>query len=63
MYRMKLFVALAAAAAFASVAVVAAVAGGAATVGMKVAIAKSSGVSCSGSDAYSTRQKAQAWSS
>ena len=43
MYRMKLFVALAAAAAFASVAVVAAVAavaGGAATVGMKVAIAK-----------------------
>jgi predicted lipoprotein with Yx(FWY)xxD motif len=41
MYRMKLFVALAAAAAFASVAVVAAFAGGAATVGTKVAIAKS----------------------
>jgi hypothetical protein len=60
MYRMKLFVALAAAAAFASVAVVA---GGAATVGMKVAIAKSGGVSCSGSDAYSTRQEAPAWSS
>jgi predicted lipoprotein with Yx(FWY)xxD motif len=41
MYRMKLFVALAAASAFASVAVVAAFAGGTATGGTKVAIAKS----------------------
>ena len=40
-YRMKLLVALAAAAAFESIAVVAAVAGGVATVGTKVAIAKS----------------------
>jgi predicted lipoprotein with Yx(FWY)xxD motif len=41
MYRLKLLVALAAASAFASVTVVAALAGGVATVGTKVAIAKS----------------------
>ena len=40
MYRMRLFVALAAAAAFVSIAVTAAFAGGAATAGAKVAIAK-----------------------